>query len=547
MPLWDKDEKTTDVVSHSQPADASRRNSTEEGIIYDTSNHLHRRLGNRQIQLIAIGGSIGTALFISIGGGLARGGPGSLLLAYLIYSCFIGLINNCIAEMTILYPVEGGFIRIAGHFVDEAFGFMASINFVVYELLCIPFEITALTTVLSFWSDDIPSWSIPLACIVLYGLLNILAVKAYGETEFWLSGGKVILIFILFGFTFVTMVGGNPQHEAYGFRNWDIAGAPFAVHRSLGTLGRFEGFCSALWSACFCIVGPEYISMVAAEAQRPRTYIKTAFKTVYWRFALFFVGGALTTGIVVAYNDPVLVGIISGTSDGAGTANASPYVIAMKNMSITGLPRLVNALLCTSIFSAGNTYTYCATLYCFALVMLFPFLSFLQVSNGSNIVLGWLTNLITGGGVITYIVMSTTYVFFYRALEAQGVDRKTLPYCGWFQPYSAYIGLAWMIMIITCYGYSSFAPWSVNSFFIYYTMPFLAIVTFTSWKVIKKTSFKRAMTTDLVWERPLIDAYEATLLEPADTFWNEMLGPLGNRRKRGDSQYDSSGNHSGME
>jgi amino acid transporter len=169
MPFLDKDEKATNVVAHSQPADAShQRDSTEEGIVYDNANHLHRRLGNRQIQLIAIGGSIGTALFISIGGGLARGGPGSLFLAYLIYSCFLGLINNCIAEMTILYPVEGGFVRIAGHFVDEAFGFMASINFVVYELLCIPFEITALTTVLSFWSDDIPSWSIPLACIVKF-------------------------------------------------------------------------------------------------------------------------------------------------------------------------------------------------------------------------------------------------------------------------------------------------------------------------------------------------------------------------------------------
>lgn len=325
--------------------------------------------------------------------------------------------------------------------------------------------------------------------------------------------------------------------------------------------------------------------MVAAEAKRPHTYVKTAFKTVYWRFGIFFVGGALATGIVVAYNDPVLVGIISGASDGAGTANASPYVIAMKNMSITGLPHLVNALLCTSIFSAGNTYTYCATrtlhgmalqgqmpklfckttksgipVYCFGLVMLFPFLSFLQVSNGSNVVLGWLTNLITGGGVITYIVMSTTYIFFYRALKAQGFDRKTLPYCGWFQPYSAYIGLAWMLMIITCYGYTAFAPWSVDSFLIYYTMPLLgelptsdtlpdapyltyfpAIATFTSWKVIKKTSFKRAMTTDLVWERPSIDAYEATLLEPADTFWNEMLGPLGNRRKRNDHECSSSG------
>lgn len=140
------------------------------------------------------------------GGALAKGGPGSLFLAYAIYAIFLGLVNNGIAEMTILYPVSGGFVRLAGHFVDEAFGFMAGWNFFLYEALLIPFEITALTTVLGFWSSDIPAWAIPVACIILYGLLNCLAVKAYGEAEFWLSGGKVVLIFMLFAFTFVTMV-----------------------------------------------------------------------------------------------------------------------------------------------------------------------------------------------------------------------------------------------------------------------------------------------------------------------------------------------------
>ena len=85
--------------------------------------------------------------------------------------------------------------------------------------------------------------------------------------------------------------------------------------------------------------------MVAAEAKRPRTYIKAAFKTVYWRFGIFFIGGALAAGIVVAHNDPELVAIVSGTGEGGGTAAASPYVIAMKNMGIVGLPHFVNALL----------------------------------------------------------------------------------------------------------------------------------------------------------------------------------------------------------
>ena len=72
--------------------------------------------------------------------------------------------------------------------------------------------------------------------------------------------------------------------------------------------------------------------------------------------------------------------------------------------------------------------------------------------------------------MINYIVMTITYIFFYRAVKAQGIDRNSLPYTGWFQPYCAWIGLVWMTMIVGCYGYSSFLPFSVENFFIYYTM-----------------------------------------------------------------------------
>lgn len=137
-------------------------------ILHGNSDGLHRRLANRQIQLIAIGGSIGTALFVSIGSGLYSGGPGSLFIAYLLYSCMLGLVNNCMAEMATLHPVSGGFIRMAGKWVDEALGFTAGWNFFLYEALLIPFEITALNLVLSFWRDDIPAAAVCAACIVLY-------------------------------------------------------------------------------------------------------------------------------------------------------------------------------------------------------------------------------------------------------------------------------------------------------------------------------------------------------------------------------------------
>ncbi|KAJ2904340.1 hypothetical protein MKZ38_008256 [Zalerion maritima] len=528
--------------------------------LQDNTDGLHRRLNNRQIQLIAIGGSIGTALFVSIGSGLARGGPGSLFIAYALYSCILGLVNNSIAEMSTFMPVSGGFLRLAGEWVDDAFGFMAGWNFFFYEALLIPFEITALNLVISFWNPAVteagPTAGVCAGVIVAYALLNIVAVRAYGEAEFWLSGGKVILIFMLFFFTFVTMCGGNPDGDAYGFRYWNDPGA-FAEHHTTGSLGRFEGFLAALWSASFTVVGPEYISMVAAEAKRPRTYIKNAFKTVYIRFGVFFIIGALAVGIVVPYNDETLLGIINGELSGSGTAAASPYVIAMRNMGIGVLPHITNALMCTSIFSAGNTYTYCATrslyglaiegrapkflrkctrngvpIYCFMIVMCFPFLSFLQVSSGSAEVLTWLINLITAGGIIDYIVMCVTYICFYRACMAQGLDRDTLPYTGWFQPYCAWIALVFECLVVLFFGYSSFTPWSVDTFFSYYTMVIVAPILFIGWKIINKTKFVGAREADLVWDAPIIDAYEARITTPPVGFWTEILRLVGIKREK---------------
>ena len=171
-------------------------------------------------------------------------------------------------------------------------------------------------------------------------LINMLAVRAYGEAEFWLSGGKVILIFSLLFFTFITMVGGNPQHDAYGFRYWNNGGA-FREYITSGDLGRFEGFLGALSSALFTVVGPEYISMVAAEAKRPRVYIKSAFKMVYLRFGIFFIGGALAVGIVCNSRDLTLKNVVLGGS--SGSAAASPYVIAMENLGVSVFPHIVNA------------------------------------------------------------------------------------------------------------------------------------------------------------------------------------------------------------
>jgi len=550
-------EKGSDI---SDGLESPQYNDVQEGQFADNADNLQRHLNNRQIQLIAIGGSIGTALFVSIGSGLYRGGPGSLLIAYILQACVLAMVNNCLAEMSTAYPVSGGFIRLAGKWVDDALGFATGWNFFFYEALLIPFEISAFCLVAGFWSPEVatpgPTAGIVAGCIIAYAAINILAVEAYGEAEFWLSGGKVILIFALFFFTFITMVGGNPQGDAYGFRSWEHGNAFQPYFGDSGGLAHFEGFLAALWSAAFTVVGPEYISMVAAEAKRPRIYIKNAFKTVYIRFALFFIGGALFVGIVCSSRDPALVEVVTGA--GAAGAAASPYVIAMKNMGIGVFPSIVNALLLTSIFSAGNTYTYCAVrnlyglalegraprfltyttrkgvpLYCFIVVMIFPILSFLQCGSSSAVVIEWFVNLVTAGGLINYIAITTTYIFFHRACKAQGLDRKQFSYYAWLQPFCAYFGLVWMILVTIFYGYGAFKPPTVAGFFQSYTMQIVFPVLFIVWKVLKKTKPVGPYEADLVWERPTIDAYEATFLDPPTGFWREMGQLVGIGRRSG--------------
>ncbi|OQU99968.1 hypothetical protein CLAIMM_05534 [Cladophialophora immunda] len=540
-----------------------REVSEEVGtIVAENADHLRRKLGNRQIQLLTIGGAIGTGLFVSIGGALNKGGPAGLFLGWFFYCCIAAIINNGMAEMTTYMPISGGYLRLAGRWVDDAFSFMAGWNFFAYIGLGIPFEITAISLVLSYWRDDIPVAAVCTACIVLYIAINVVAVRVYGEVEFWLSSGKVFLILILYSFTFIIMIGGNPHHDAFGFRYWNNPGA-FAEYAHTGALGRFEGFLYCFFLGPLLITGPEYISMVGAETKHPRVYLKRAFKTIYWRFAFIFIGGPICVGICIAYNDPTLIAILQGSRSGKGTANASPYVIAMQNLGIEGLPHLVNALLITSIFSAGNTYIYIASrilyglalegrapavlkkctksgvpIYCLALVVALSCLSYLQISAGTAQVLSWLVNIITGAGVVNYMVIATTYLCWHRACKKQGLDRKTLPYYARFQPWTTWIALGVETLILIFYGYATFLPgwFTYSDFFSYYTVVGVSPILYFGWKLIHRTKIVKPAEADLVWERPLIDAYEASIISKPIGFWTEMLQLVGFRRHLRDDE-----------
>lgn len=158
-------------------------------------------------------------------------------------------------------------------------------------------------------------------------------------------------------------------------------------------------------------------------------------------------------------------------------------------------------------------------IYACAAVTVFPLLSLMQIGSTSAEVLNWLVSLITAGGVVNYIVITITYICFYNACQAQNLDRRNLPYFAWYQPWCGYIGLAWMTMVIVFYGYSSFRPWEVGVFFQHYTMVILDPILFVVWKAVKESTWRKAHEVDLIWERPEIDAYEATLPPKAKNYW----------------------------
>ncbi|CAI4265930.1 CNT_collapsed_G0003320.mRNA.1.CDS.1 [Saccharomyces cerevisiae] len=505
-------------------------------LLYSTETR--RKLENRHVQLIAISGVIGTALFVAIGKALYRGGPASLLLAFALWCVPILCITVSTAEMVCFFPVSSPFLRLATKCVDDSLAVMASWNFWFLECVQIPFEIVSVNTIIHYWRDDY-SAGVPLAVqVVLYLLISICAVKYYGEMEFWLASFKIILALGLFTFTFITMLGGNPEHDRYGFRNYGES--PFKKYFPDGndvgkSSGYFQGFLACLIQASFTIAGGEYISMLAGEVKRPRKVLPKAFKQVFVRLTFLFLGSCLCVGIVCSPNDPDLTAAINEARPGAGS---SPYVIAMNNLKIRILPDIVNIALITAAFSAGNAYTYCSSrtfygmaldgyapkiftrcnrhgvpIYSVAISLVWALVSLLQLNSNSAVVLNWLINLITASQLINFVVLCIVYLFFRRAYHVQQDSLPKLPFRSWGQPYTAIIGLVSCSAMILIQGYTVFFPklWNTQDFLFSYLMVFINIGIYVGYKFVWKRGkdhFKNPHEIDFSKELTEIENHE---------------------------------------
>ncbi|OAL28711.1 hypothetical protein AYO22_02576 [Fonsecaea multimorphosa] len=367
--------------------------SAEIGTLTDAKvNGLHRQLKPRHMQMIAIGGVIGTGLFLGTGNNLANGGPAGLLIAYCLMASLLFSVMVALGEMVSKFPIPGGQFALASRFVAPELGFamgwlywykyghslrtlyMTCSLFTAILEVVLPAEISAAAVIISYWTPagqpdstcttgicNNALW-VGLMLIVVWAI-NFAGTRVFGELEFWFASIKVITILGLIIAGIVITSGGGPNHESIGFRYWHETGGFVQYAGIPGAEGRFLGFFSVLISAAFAFIGTEITAIAAAETANPQRSVPRAIKGVWIRLCLFYIISAFMIGLLVSPTDPSL--------NLSSTAAKSPFVIAMKvftlsqrplnaklipvlqNAGISALPSVVNAALLTSAWSAG--------------------------------------------------------------------------------------------------------------------------------------------------------------------------------------------------
>ncbi|KAL5332583.1 amino acid permease/ SLC12A domain-containing protein [Aspergillus crustosus] len=500
---------------------------TDEGTM-SPYGQTKRGLSSRHVQLMAIGGSIGTGLFVGIGSYMRDSGPLSVVLGYLVYGLtFIWPCYLCVGEMCAYLPIRGSIFELAARYVDPAFAFAMGWVYFYAGVMLVCVEYSAVATIMQFWTTDVnPAVWIAMAMVVCL-ILNIVAVEWYGESEFIMASTKVLLIIGLILLTFITMVGGNPKHDKYGFRHW-TDGVMYEFYTD-GDTGRFLGLINVIIYAGFSLAGPDLPALAAGEIQNPRYTIPRVVKMIFWRIVGFYVIGTLAVTIICDSHDPQLINAIENGD--AGSA-ASPWVIGIENLDIRGLPDLINVLILLSGWSCGNAYVYGSSrtlyslakdgqaprfllkctksgvpIYCVLVVSVITCITFMVADNSSVTVFYWFIDLTTCGLVLTYTCMVVVFIFWYNALKAQGIDRKAyLPWAAPLMPYWAYLALLIGAAVTIFNGFTVFSPWSTQGFITSYFAIGFFIVMFSFWKIYHRTSFVKAAEADLISGKAEIDA-----------------------------------------
>ncbi|MCO6504850.1 MAG: amino acid permease [Snodgrassella sp.] len=429
-----------------------------------SSNQVKRHLKTRHLSMIAIGGSIGTGLFMASGSAIHDAGPGGALLAYIAIGVMVYFLMTSLGEMATYLPTSGSFSTYAARFVDPSLGFALGWNYWFNWVITVAADISISALVVFYWEPlrFMPPWCWSLLFFTLIFLLNILSVRVYGESEYWFALIKVITVIVFLAIGVLTIFGilGG---QYIGLSNFTIGDAPILGH---GWSGSFLTVLGVFLIAGFSFQGTELIGITAGESEDPQTSIPKAVKQVFWRILIFYILTMLVIGLLIPYNSNALLGA------NVDQIAKSPFTLVFQRSGLAFAAAIMNTVILTSILSAGNSGLYASTRMLYAMGTTgMAHGTFGKVNKRGVPVMALLATAVivlaifllesTDEGAYKYVVAASgmtgfiawlgiaiSHYRFRRAFVHQGHDVNTLVYRAKWFPFGPILALFLCILVI---------------------------------------------------------------------------------------------------
>lgn len=476
----------------------------EEKMQWDLATQPYKKvLDQRHLTMIAIGGTLGTGLFIGLGLSLASG-PGSLLIGFMLVGISMLCVVQCGAELSCQYPVSGSYALHASRFIDTSVGFSVGMNYLLMWLVSFPSELVGCSLTLSYWNDSINPAVWVAIFFVFVMLLNLFGVRGFAETEFYMSIFKVVSLFVFIIIGIVLITGGGPGNTGYiGTKYWQDPGS-FATPV-------FKNFCNTFVSAAYSFSGTEMVVLTSTEV-RDISSVSRAAKGTFWRIALFYIVTVVIIGCLVPYNDERL---LSGAT--SEDISASPFVIALSNTGSMGnkAANFMNVVILVAVVSVCNSCVYASSrliqglatagqlpsicgymdrngrpLVGIAITGVFGLLGFLVASKDQSTVFTWLFALCSISFFSTWFCICFCQVRFRMAMKAQSRSADDIVYKSSLGIYGGLLGCVLNVLLVAGEIYvSAFPvgqPSSAENFFQYCMSIPIMIVVYLGHRIYRK-------------------------------------------------------------
>ncbi|KAJ5725154.1 uncharacterized protein N7483_006511 [Penicillium malachiteum] len=537
-----KDSKGESSANDLSEVDAVSDESVGEVGTLRNNGRFHRTFTPRQIHAISLGGQIGAGLFISTGENLRDGGPGSLFLGFVVVCSCVWAVLQTVSEMTILFPTPGNFIDYADRFVDPALSFAAGFSMWIGWTAVIASEATFFSTIVNYWAKDRVNEAVWLTIFlllmfVIFSLPNV----AFGWFEYFTSLLKILalIIFIIVGIAII--FGAGTDGSMHHGETWQHGDA---------FLNGFKGFGNSVLLAILAIgdyVGNidtpirtdnTFTGFLAGESKSPRFSVGHAVFLIPIRVTVFYLTSVVLIGLLVSPSNPNLLG-------SSGVA-ASPFVIAINQAGIKGLPDFLNVIIMFAVAAIAAESFYIAsrilqTMSHQGLISawvakvdsrgrprvslaitgaLSVILTYINLSGEGTTVFNWLAQIASTGYFMVWFVIAITSFRFRAALKAQNdplFDQIYSWKCS-IWPIPPIWLLTCCCFYIACSLYLALYPIGSNTPTAYYFFQYmfgLILITFSAigYKLIFRTKLRDPQTVDLQTGRRVLSVKEIRELD----------------------------------